>query len=75
MWTYIGKKQRHVKDEDSPELGHEDADAKIYAPRERFLEEADEPEGRLRFAFCPLQFCAGTLIIARNARTGHWHFK
>jgi len=27
-----------------------DADADIYAPNERFLEEADEPEGRRRFA-------------------------
>jgi hypothetical protein len=33
------------------ELNHANADAKIHAPDERFLEEAATPEGRLRFAF------------------------
>jgi hypothetical protein len=31
-------------------LDHADADAPIHAPDERFLEEADEPKGGLRFA-------------------------
>jgi hypothetical protein len=32
------------------ELDHANADAAVHAPNERFLEEADEPEGGLRFA-------------------------
>ncbi len=52
---------------------HADADAPVHPADERFLEEADEPESGLRFALLLLQFCAGTLIIARNARNGRWH--
>jgi hypothetical protein len=49
--------------------------AQIHTPDERFFEEAGEPEGRLRGAFCLVQLLSDSFKVASNARNGRRSFQ